>query len=104
MNTRKQIQESWRIGLREAGDKKEEFNAMGAKMRALCGCRVIVAVLFVLAIIISAGGCGANFMGDYRASLQDTGAPRFKMYSGKFEHNLFNGTYQKGEKEDWEDD
>ena len=77
---------------------------MGAKMRALCGCRVIVAVLFILAVIISAVGCGTSFMEDYRASLQDTGGPRFKMYNGKIEHNLFNGKYQKAEKEDWEDD
>lgn len=90
--------------MRGAGDREEECNAMGAKMRALCGCRVMVAALFILAVIISAGGCGTNFMGDYRASLQDTGGPRFKMYSGKIEHNLFNGKYQKVEKEDWEDD
>ena len=90
--------------MKGAGDQEEEFKAMGAKMRALCGCRVMVAVLFVLAIIISAGGCAANFMGDYRASLQDTGGPRYKMYNGKIEHNLFNGRYQKAEIEDWEDD
>ena len=90
--------------MKGAGDQEEEFNAMGAKMRALCGCRLIVAVLFILSVIISAGGCGANFMGDYRASLQDPGGSKFKMYNGKIEHNLFDGRYQKGEKEDWEDD
>lgn len=90
--------------MKGAGDQEEECNAMGAKMRALCGCQVIVAVLFSLAVIISACGCGTNFMGDYRASLQDTGGSRFKMYNGKIEHNLFNGRDQKGEKEAWEDD
>ena len=77
---------------------------MGAKVRALYGCRVIVAVLFILAIMISAVGCGTISLGSYRASLQDTGEPKFNLYSGKIEHNLFNGRYQKVEKEDWEDD
>lgn len=90
--------------MKGAGDQEEEINVMGAKMKALCGCRVVVAVLFVLAVIISAVGCGTSLVESYRASLQDTGGPRFKMYNGKIEHNLFNGRYQKVEKEDWEDD
>lgn len=73
---------------------------MGAKMRGLCRCRVGVALVFILAVIISAVGCGASFMESYRASLQDTGGPRFKMYNGKIEHNLFNARYQKVEEED----
>lgn len=77
---------------------------MGAKMRALCGCRVVVAGLFILGMMIAAVGCSTSLMEQYRASLQDTGKPRFKMYNGQIEHNLFNGRYQKLEKEDWEDD
>ena len=77
---------------------------MGAKMRALCGCRVVVAVLFILTIMISAVSCGTISLRSYRASLQDTGEPKFNLYSGKIEHNLFNGRYQKVENEDWEDD
>jgi hypothetical protein len=90
--------------LKGAGDQEEEVHVMGAKTRALCGCQVVVAGLFILAIMISAVGCGTNSWGSYRASLQDTGGSRFNMYSGKIEHNLFNGRYQKAEKEDWEDD
>jgi hypothetical protein len=77
---------------------------MSAKMSALCGCRVMIGVLFFLTVIISAVGCGSTFMQNYRASLQDTGGPRFKMYSGKIEHNLLNARVQKSEKEDWEED
>ncbi|OGR28703.1 MAG: hypothetical protein A2139_06160 [Desulfobacca sp. RBG_16_60_12] len=65
---------------------------------------MVVALLFILAVIISAVGCGTSSLGNYRASWQDTGGPRFKMYNGKIEHDLFNGRYQKSEKEDWEDD
>ena len=71
---------------------------MGAKMRALCGCRVVVAGLFILALMLSAVGCGTSSLASYRASLQDNGAPRYKTFNGKIEHNLFNGSYQKGEK------
>lgn len=77
---------------------------MGAKMRSLNGCRVVVALLFILTLIISAVGCGTSFMANYRASLQDTGGPRLKMYNGKIEHDLFSGRYRQVGKEDWEDD
>jgi hypothetical protein len=90
--------------LKEADDQEEEALTMGAKIRALCGCRVVVAGLFILGMMISALGCGTSLMEQYRASLQDTGKPKFNRYNGKIEHNLFNGRYQKLEKEDWEDD
>jgi hypothetical protein len=90
--------------LKGAGDHEREVHAMGANMRALCGCRVIVGVLFILGMMISAVGCGTSLMEQYRASLQDTGRPKFNLYNGKIEHNLFNGRYQNLEKEDWEDD
>jgi len=90
--------------LKGAGDQEEEVKAMGAKMRALCGCRVVVAGLFILAVMISAVGCGTSSLGSYRASWQDTSRPRFNLYNGRIEHDLFNGRYQKSEKEDWEDD
>jgi len=77
---------------------------MGAKMRALCGCQVVVAVLFILAVIFSAVGCGTSSLGNYRASLRDTSGPRLNMHNWIIEHDLFNGKYQKSEKEDWEDD
>ncbi len=77
---------------------------MGAKMRAWCGCRVVVAVLFILGMMLAAVGCGTSLMEQYRASLRDTGKPRYNLYNGKIEHNLLNGRYQKLEKEDWEDD
>ena len=90
--------------MKGAGDQEEEVTAMGAKMRTLCGCRVVVAGLFILAVVISAVGCGTSSVGSYRASWQDGSGPRFKMYNGKIEHDLFSGRYQKMEKEDWEDD
>jgi hypothetical protein len=77
---------------------------MGAKIRVSCRCRVVVAVLCILGMMISTVGCGTSLMEQYRASLQDTGRPKFNVYNGKIEHNLFNGRYQKLEKEDWEDD
>ena len=87
-----------------AGDQEEEVKAMGAKMRALCGCQVVVAGLFILAVMVSAVGCGTSSLASYRASLQDTSGARVNLYNGKIEHDLFNGRYQKSEKEDWEDD
>jgi len=89
--------------LKGAGDQEKELNEMGAKTRASSRCRVVVAGLFILAVMISAVGCGTSSLG-YRASWQDTGGPRFNLYNGKIEHDLFNGRYQKSEKEDWEDD
>jgi hypothetical protein len=77
---------------------------MGAKMRALCGCRVVVAGLFILGMMIAALGCSTSFMESYRASLQNTGRAKSNWYNGKIEHNLLNGRYQKLEKEEWEDD
>jgi hypothetical protein len=77
---------------------------MGAKMRAFCGCRVVVALLFILAVMFSAVGCGTSSLGSYRASLQDTSGPRLNVHNWRIEHDLFNGRYQKVEKEDWEDD
>ena len=90
--------------MKGAGDQEEEVKAMVAKLRALCGCRVVVAGLFILAVMISAVGCGTSSLGSYRASLQDSGGTGFKMFNGKIEHDLFNGRYQKSEQEDWEDD
>jgi hypothetical protein len=90
--------------LEGAGDQEEEALVMGAKIRVSCRCRVVVAVLCILGMMISTVGCGTSLMEQYRASLQDTGRPKFNVYNGKIEHNLFNGRYQKLEKEDWEDD
>ena len=104
MSTRKWTQENWKIGLKGAGDQEEEAAGMSAKMRALCGCRVIVAALFILGMMISAVGCGTSFLENYRASMQDTGRPKFNWYNGRIEHNLLNARYQKLDKEDWEDD
>lgn len=87
-----------------AGDPQEEALAMRAEMRALCGCRVVVAMLFSLAIMISAVSCGTSFPGSYRASWQDTGRPKINFFRGKIEHDLFNGRYQNLEREAWEDD
>jgi hypothetical protein len=81
-----------------------EALAMGAKIRAICGCRVFLAGLCVLGMLSSTLGCGTSFMEQYRASLHDTGKPRFNRSRGKIEHNLFDGRYQNLEKEDWEDD
>jgi hypothetical protein len=77
---------------------------MGNKMRTLCGCRVVVAGLFILAVMISGVGCGTSSLQSYRTSWQDTGGPRFNTHNWKIEHDLFGGRYQKAEKEDWEDD
>jgi hypothetical protein len=76
---------------------------MGAKMKALCGCQVAVALLFMLALIFSAVGCGTSSVGSYRASLRDTSGPRLNMHNWVIEHDLFNGRYQV-QKEDWEED
>ena len=89
--------------MKRAGDLDEEVQAMSDRMRALSGCRVVVAILFILAVMISLVGCGTSSLASYRAFLQDPGGPRFKMYNGKIEHDLFKSGDQKG-KEDWEDD
>jgi len=77
---------------------------MGVHIRALCGCRVVLAGLFILGMMLATVGCGTSLMEKYRASLKDTGRPQYNWYNGKIEHDLFNGRYQKLEKEDWEDD
>ena len=77
---------------------------MDAKIMTLCRCRVVIAVLFVLAVIILAVGCGTSSLGSYRAFLQDSSGHRYNTFNGKIEHNLFNGRYQKVEKEDREVD
>ena len=87
-----------------AGDQKGEAQAMGAKRKALSGCRVVVAGWFILAMMMATVGCGTSFLDNYRVSLRDTGAVRFNRYNGKFEHDLLGGRYQRVEKENWEDD
>jgi hypothetical protein len=77
---------------------------MGVKIRSLCGCRVILARLFILGMMISMLGCGTSIMDKYRASLQDTGKPQYNWYNGKIQHDLLSGKYQRLEKDDWEDD
>ena len=77
---------------------------MGATIRGLCGCRVILAGLFILGMMISTVGCGTSLIEQYRASLQDTGRPKSNWYNGKIDHDLFSGSYQRLAKEDWEDD
>ena len=86
------------------GDHEEEANEMRAKMRALCGCRVVVAGLFTLMVMLSAVGCGTSSLGSYRAALQDNNGARFNVHDFRFEHDLFSGKNQKAGKEDWEDD
>ncbi len=76
---------------------------MGAKRWALCGCRVVVAGLFILAMMMPAVGCGEISLANYRASLRSSGGPSFSTYNGQFEHNLFNGRSQ-APKEAWEDE
>ena len=90
--------------MKGAGDQEEELNEMGAKMRTLWGCQVVVAGLFILAVIFSAVGCGTSSVGSYRASLQDSSGPRLDMHNWVIEHDLFGGGYQKAGKEDWEED
>ena len=77
---------------------------MQAKMRALCRCRAVVALLFILAVMLSAVGCATSSPGSYRSSFQGTSEPKVSMRDWKIEHNLLNSRYQKLEKEAWEDD
>jgi hypothetical protein len=64
----------------------------------------VVAGLFILAMIFAAVGCGTSNVSSYRASLTDTGQPRFNLHSLRIEHDLLNARYQYAEKEAWEDD
>lgn len=77
---------------------------MQVKMRALCRCRVVVALLFTLAVILGAFGCATSYPGSYRSDFQGTSGPRFNLRQLRIEHNLFNSKYQKLDKEAWEDD
>jgi hypothetical protein len=77
---------------------------MRAKMKIFYGCRLVVAGLFILAMLIATVGCGTSSMAKYRASLQDTGGSRYTVYNGKFEHDFFGGRNQQVGKESWEDD
>jgi hypothetical protein len=77
---------------------------MSAKLRVFCGCRVVVAGLFILAVLLSAVGCGTSSLASYRASLQDTGGSKVHLYNGKIEHDFFGGRNQQVGKESWEDD
>jgi len=77
---------------------------MQAKMRTLCRSRVVVALLFALAIILAAFGCATSSPGSYRSNFQGTSGARFNVRQWRIEHNLLNSRYQKLDKEDWEDD
>jgi len=61
-------------------------------------------LLFILAVILVAAGCGTTSLGRYQSAFLSTSGPKFNMHEWKFEHNLLNSYDQRAEKEDWEDD
>jgi hypothetical protein len=77
---------------------------MGTKMGPLWRYRVVVALSLILAVFLSAVGCGAGYTGSYNSAFQSTYQPRLDMVAWRIDHDLFNSKYQQMEKEDWEDD
>jgi hypothetical protein len=79
---------------------EEEANKMQAKMMALCGSRVVVALLLILAVSISVIGCATSYLKTYQTALRAPDAPKYRMVDWKIEHNLLNGRYTKLDKDD----
>jgi hypothetical protein len=90
--------------LKRESDYNEEEDAMPGKLRTLCRRQIVVVLLFILALIPIAAGCGTSPVGTYQSALIGSSGPKFNMPEWKFEHNLFNSKYQRAEKEDWEDE
>jgi hypothetical protein len=74
---------------------------MHAKMRSLYKCRVVIALILLLLVVLSPIGCGTSLLQNYRSSFQNTNEPKVNMLEWRFD--LFNSKYQKVEMEDSED-
>jgi hypothetical protein len=57
----------------------------------------------IVVLSFTAFGCVSGNPGSYKSGFQGT-SPRFNTSNWTIEHNLFNSTAQRMDKEDWEED
>jgi hypothetical protein len=62
-----------------------------------------IALLLVAMCSLTAFGCASIYPGSYKLGFQGT-SPQFNTSNWTIEHNLFNSTAQRLDKEDWEED
>ncbi len=75
---------------------------MRSRMNALWRRRVGFALLLIVAVSFMAFGCASSSPG-YKLGLQGA-SPKFNTSNWTIEHNMFNSTSQRADKEAWEED
>lgn len=76
---------------------------MRSQMKPLWRRQIGFTLLLVVVVSLMAFGCASSYPGSYKLGFQGT-SPRFNTSNWTIEHNLFNSTAQKMDKEDWEEE
>jgi len=76
---------------------------MRSQMKPLWRRRIGFALLIIVVISLTAFGCASSYPGSYKSGFQGA-SPKFNTSNWTIEHNLFNSTAQRMDKEDWEED
>lgn len=76
---------------------------MRSRMNPLWRRRVGFALLLIVAVSLMSFGCASSYPESYKLGFQGT-SPRFNTSNWTIEHNLFNSTSQRADKEAWEED
>jgi hypothetical protein len=76
---------------------------MQSRINALWRGRIGRTLFLIVAVSLMAFGCASSSPGSYKLGFQGT-APKFNTSTWTIEHNLFGGTGQRADKEDWEED
>jgi hypothetical protein len=76
---------------------------MRSQKKPLWRQRIVFALSTIALASLTMIGCVSSYPGNYKLGLQGT-APKFNISNWTVEHNLFNNTAQRMDKEDWEED
>jgi hypothetical protein len=76
---------------------------MRSQMKPLWRRRIGYSLSIIVVVSLTAFGCASSYPESYKSSFQGT-SPRVNTSNWTIEHNLFNSTAQRMDKEDWEED
>ncbi len=76
---------------------------MRSQMKPLWRRRIGFALSIIVVVSLTTFGCASSYPQSYKLGSQGT-STRFNTSNWTIEHNLFNSTAQRMDKEDWEDD
>jgi hypothetical protein len=76
---------------------------MRSQMKTLRRRQIGFALLLIWIFSLTAFGCASSYPESYKLGFKGT-SPRFNTSNWTIEHNIFNSTSQRADKEDWEED